>query len=298
MDRGVRENMDKEIAHYEERIIAFVDILGAKDLIKNDPSNILDLICHLSTYGAEGGLMQAYPKTLFASKSNHRENWLKFDVATFSDSIAISFPLLTSDNKSNLENLRALCIGLTLVYVEAFSKKILLRGSITKGSLYHKWNTIIGEALVNAYEMEQKIAFYPRIILSKEIEEFIEVHNIPSQEEVIFHDGEKLTTGKIDYKVRLPTNISADDGFSYLNWLHWFTLQEKITGEIDGIPSIDLEVNLKAIESIKNLIEKQLRSLQAEPAVLIKWQWIACYFNDEMLKQKLPKYLISVREIT
>ena len=47
---------------------------------------------------------------------------------------------------------------------------ILIRESITKGKMFISDNVIIGQALVDAYVLENTTAIYPRIICSDNID--------------------------------------------------------------------------------------------------------------------------------
>ena len=171
--------MKKEKYAYEERVIAFLDILGVKELLKDDQnrSKIFEAVDILSDYQVD-------------KQAN-------FESTFFSDSIVISFPLSKND-KNNLENLRRLVYDVTLkLCARLFLRGILLRGSITSGKLYHKGNIIIGQALVDAYEMESKIAFYPRIILSHKIENLVNMNDVPSTNDVIIATPNGIGTTKI-----------------------------------------------------------------------------------------------------
>lgn len=124
--------------------------------------------------------------------------------------------------------------------------------------------------------------------MSKEIEAFIKEHNIPS---------EKTPWGDLE-GIRFPIYTSDDDGFSYLNWLHWLTEREVIK-ETGGPPIFEgLKPDLHWINWIKDVIRKQLTSLQEKPEVLIKWLWMANYFNRQMLKQGLPEHQIDIGSIS
>src|SRR5271156_3287745 len=48
---------------------------------------------------------------------------------------------------------------------EFLQKGFPCRGAITSGSLFHHERYIVGPALVRAYQIEQSVAIYPRIIL-------------------------------------------------------------------------------------------------------------------------------------
>lgn len=132
---------------YTIRTIAFIDILGFKDLvISQKAQKIADIIDELHRYA------------LLEAEEANFEYISTLEVAYFSDSIVLS-----CDNNldygfiQNIMNLQ----------IELMRKGIFIRGCITKGELYHKDNYIFGPAIIEAYEEEAKLAKYPRIILGK-----------------------------------------------------------------------------------------------------------------------------------
>src|SRR5438105_1445070 len=46
---------------------------------------------------------------------------------------------------------------------------MLVRGGVTIGKLYHSGGVVFGEALVDAYRLESRVAIYPRIAVSSRI---------------------------------------------------------------------------------------------------------------------------------
>jgi hypothetical protein len=58
---------------------------------------------------------------------------------------------------------------------------MLCRGAITVGSLFHQDPLVIGPAFLEAYRLEQNVAFYPRIILSDAAMKLWKMEFCPSQ---------------------------------------------------------------------------------------------------------------------
>lgn len=82
----------------------------------------------------------------------------------FSDSIVVSIKV---EDKEINEAFSTLITNLSLIGVKLLSEGVLLRGGITIGNLLHHDNGIVmGQALIDAYELERKYSKYPRIILS------------------------------------------------------------------------------------------------------------------------------------
>jgi hypothetical protein len=153
---------------YEDRAVAFLDILGWRDLIDRS----------MGDTGVLSGMGSAltYLK-LISELPRPVEDWLRskseaagqpFDpadgrlqFAQFSDSIIISgtasmfLPLI----------FQVWGINRTLF----FHNGLLLRGAITTGLMYHKGSVAFGPALTAAYDLEHKSATYPRVILDPKL---------------------------------------------------------------------------------------------------------------------------------
>ena len=120
---------------YEERIIAFVDILGFKNIInKNSAEEIKNMLL--------------IPKTYFLDQTT--EKYTDIQISMFSDSIIISF-LYTKEHAVYNLLLDLVNILIKFVYVG-----VICRGSIVKGLVYHNREFLFGPAFVEAYELEKK----------------------------------------------------------------------------------------------------------------------------------------------
>lgn len=139
----------KYTTNYEERIVAFVDILGFSDMISRSENNV-----------------EIYEKINQALKTiqnvkKHSEN-TSAKITTFSDNIVISYP---ADGK---DSLYYILIDLIHLQLELLQLGVLVRGGIAKGKVRHTKEMVFGPAMVAAYELESKYAVYPRIIVEKE----------------------------------------------------------------------------------------------------------------------------------
>ena len=92
-----------------------------------------------------------------------------------SDSICI---YIKDDIEFALPILLGLCLNFQLRML-SFPTPVLVRGSIAHGELYSDQRILFGPALVEAYQREEKLARYPRIIIPK--------HIIDDHEEDIIH---------------------------------------------------------------------------------------------------------------
>lgn len=138
----------------EERLLLYIDVLGTKKIIENNPEEINDNLF---------GLLE-----FLYLKSNRPISSNDLEITTFSDHLAMSIPLTKNPNIDN-HSLNRFIESAGYVQVEGLKNGLLLRGVIEKGMLYHKENFIVGEALVSAYKKESKRTKYPRVILSERI---------------------------------------------------------------------------------------------------------------------------------
>jgi hypothetical protein len=85
----------------------------------------------------------------------------------FSDSIVVSVKV----NDNNINALTSTLIAnLSYIGAKLMTEGILLRGGITVGKLIHLDNGIImGQALIEAYQLETNSAKFPRIVLSQKL---------------------------------------------------------------------------------------------------------------------------------
>lgn len=142
--------MESILGVYEHRTVAFIDILGFKDEVKNEEKarDILEALTQVKNIASE------YYTDEFHSK------WFNIELTAFSDCIAISCP--------EAETIAVLFAALKFSQL-LIKKGFLCRGSIAYGELHHKNGVIFGSSLVAAYLSETKQAIYPRIILDNEV---------------------------------------------------------------------------------------------------------------------------------
>jgi hypothetical protein len=148
---------------YEERFVAYIDILGFDDLIKQSVGPYRAITPAEIKEALKVPLPAGKDKIVFTqigdvSDSGHR-------MTAFSDCVAIT----TLPTEKGLFHLihHASVIGFNL-----FQKKLLCRGGITRGLVYHDDDMIFGPAMNEAVQMEERLAEQPRIILSTDVVTF------------------------------------------------------------------------------------------------------------------------------
>lgn len=212
---------------YETRIVAFVDILGFKEILKNTVDkagneNSQNVQIIISAYN--------HIKEILINDSEWQTEADKMtNISIFSDCIVISFPYdAPSQTFFILDKLSILTAQLLWKY------GILCRGGLALGKLIHTNEFLFGPALVEAYLLESKAAMYPRIIIDNsvliEVSKYSSVDNTPEKEikeiknYLLLKDSDGMYY--IDYfkKIRDEFNDSYMDYYHYLVEMRIFIL--------------------------------------------------------------------------
>jgi hypothetical protein len=163
------DNNDMNWGVYEDRLLAFFDILGFRKLIDttlNDAKKSVDILQVLA------GLDSAFERFRSGDLS----------LTLFSDTICISYRMPP--------NFASFCFGLSLVVTSLLSLGYLVRGSMVRGLLYHRGNVIFGPCLIRAYDLEQRVAIFPRIVIDPRLRtDFTDPLEVDLQPVYEDHDG-------------------------------------------------------------------------------------------------------------
>ncbi len=138
---------------YSDRYVAFVDILGFSDIVRNSETSPRQA--------------SALSKILERTASNRGETFRAqaaddFKAQAFSDCLVIS------ENATRGALVHLLQV-VTFHALDLMSNGILTRGGIAKGKLYHSDKIVLGPALLEAYRLESRVARYPRILIDQHI---------------------------------------------------------------------------------------------------------------------------------
>jgi hypothetical protein len=148
----------KSSAVYEERVVAFIDILGFRDIIKRSEKDqelaisirrILNYIKYLRDENRAG----KYPEC----------NVVGRQITIFSDSIIISYPT------SCISCLFDIIFDIVHIQQTMFNNRFPIRGGISLGCMHHQRDIAFGPAFIEAYDLETKCAFYPRIVITEDV---------------------------------------------------------------------------------------------------------------------------------
>lgn len=167
---------------YEDRIVAFIDILGFRSIVQKSSKHHNSERYHIPQYREEG-----LDKAIFEALDTKQHAWeaafynelklkvetapkLNLKITSFSDCIALSCP-------PNEIDFCYLVFCINFIARHMHKNGFMLRGGICEGELHHSETEIddknnkiagriFGPAFIQAYDLECKKATHSRIILS------------------------------------------------------------------------------------------------------------------------------------
>jgi len=158
--------------NYTDRIIAFIDILGFKQIIddlEKDRTKIGTIYEQLLFLKEMENIQNWNLELIEIEEDAQRKDIRRFDISKnvvctcFSDSIVVSVECIQENINEAFSTLVA---NLSKIGAKLLIEGILIRGAISIGKLFHtKDGIIMGKALIDSCHLEKK-AKYPRIILS------------------------------------------------------------------------------------------------------------------------------------
>lgn len=239
--------MDKK---YEKYYVAFVDVLGFKELLDSNAA------CE-EIYA----VFESLQKNAHTGLSIDGKKVSAFDEVKYylmSDSIIL---YVKSKIKDSFLALVATCLKLQQRLI-AREHPILLRGGIAQGELYVDQNIIFGKGLSAAYQLETNISVTPRIVFNKDL----------------------LAKGKVDsdllggtYWDGTITRIDSDE----LCYVHYFALA--FMGNIKDAPKFFDKV-LDLCQSYLDTTYN--KSLREKYLWLKKYALAECRLQKELLKSQ------------
>lgn len=138
---------------YKERYLCYIDILGFSNAILSPDSSLF--IRSIGFFKSAIDILQKIPE---------RDDLLLYDLHTtqFSDCVAFSC-------NCNIASLYIFFNRISNLQQELLKGGLPSRGAVVKGNLLHDKKYIFGPALIEAVDLEEKYAKYPRVILSYDI---------------------------------------------------------------------------------------------------------------------------------
>ena len=167
--------MSENISGYEERLVAFVDILGWTHATSRLPA--LSLLQTLQPILDRGNFHNQHYRQSLVDRYGGQVNpmMLKVQFAFFSDCFIISMPM-------NFHG--RIYSAVSELILPLLNEGFVLRGGVVAGNIYHKDNIVFGPALIRAYEIEQNEAKFARILIDKSALEAIR----PNEDDAVMLD--------------------------------------------------------------------------------------------------------------
>jgi hypothetical protein len=246
-------------------VVAFIDILGFKDIVKaNDKSKNDDIIFELQL-----ALEQAFKKSITTNKHWVDNELLKEKLKhkQFSDNIYISFDF--KDDYSDYELAVYMVTTIAAHYQRIMlTKGFYVRGGIATGTVYFDEYMIFSNALIKAYEIESKIAKYPRIIIDDGV---IKKLNKISKQNII--------------RIQCPKLIVKD--WASISFLNPFKLMESIQKMLTMNPEILPELEKIILNNPKIL--QDYSKLEPDVADNELTELVRVSISDKLKKHKKDK---------
>lgn len=175
---------------YENRAVLFLDILGFSDLVQSGKEHRL-----------LGALQHVQGRALEVQKQG------KMNFTAFSDCVVVSAPF-----EDGLGALRIIRYAKFLA-LDLLARRLLTRGAVVMGQLYHEGDIVLGPALIDAYRLESKKALYPRILVTNNLREslarWLQIHH-SSREEYFRQDLDgSFHVDLFEETPNLPESIGA-----------------------------------------------------------------------------------------
>lgn len=299
---------------FSEHYVAYFDVLGYKEAFKKSEDVSLKLA---ESIESSVKLIRDFVSTVNDSPGDEPEKYAKIKYKVFSDNILICY-----ENTNGLGTLFALMFFLRLtafiqrVLFDAF--KLIVRGGVTKGSLYLSDDFVAGKALIDAVELEAN-AVYPRLVVDERVlndlhhknQNFlIENYCRVSCSDLLVRDVDQKTI--LNYIVDFdPWIVFPKDSLSSERMESFDEVMAAVKENRLGQPRFDAKClgNIyKTLERHKEFVEKNIEAFSVslkdsvEDAkrlkILKKYLWMASFHNklcDEMYG--MPELKIVVQSV-
>lgn len=240
---------------YERSLILYIDLLGVKDAIGRADNTILRQYIDAFTANIPSVFDEDTEKWVqdeevrFARAHQASPSPARRHLRVFSDNLVISAPCGPFDEPV-LGQLLSDAIKLQMKFaMHGFA----IRGGIDVGDCYADPNIVIGPALISAYELENRHAIVPRIILSSAVERMLMTHY------QYYGFGRHAPAFQ---QVRVDS-----DGRFFVNYLLY------------GFSHTDIADQLRDWTHHKEFILQGLKANEGNPSVRSKYSWMADYHN-------------------
>ena len=208
---------------YETRITLFLDFLGFREHVARTTTDS-EFLQRLVRAMDRIGKLAAEDKEFHESQR----------VTQFSDSVVVSYRIDEESAVFWLLNQIAFCV------IDLVERGFLVRGALTVGELLHTSKYLVGPAMVEAYELESKVAKFPRVLVDEKI---LAVARSARQE----HHGADEEEEYVRAFLR-----NDEDGFLFLDYVSWNAVVAVIGGDENLYPDYLAQVGNLVREGLRN----------------------------------------------
>lgn len=244
------------IDNYKESYVAFLDVLGFKNMVMKKKNQ------KLTTYFQEVNKVIKDLKNIEPKKN--------IGYIVISDSI-----ILTLEKDNNITRnkfiLRQLCIAVRRIQKKLALNNIWLRGAISSGKTYFDQdnNQIVGPAYINAYQLEEELAIYPRVILDNRI---INDLNFDSSDEFI---------KEINYeKSENESNVALYD-WNKNEFITNHSIEQDVLFFIDYLYDV-----INSNEEFRKIYNNIKENLYSSTKISKKYRWVTNYLYTIALRSE------------
>lgn len=222
---------------------AFLDVLGFSARIRESYKNETAANKLLQEFHA------IFDKRIDRIRSEVDESLLYFK--SFSDNVLLAHPCFSEDMESEF--------GFILWSISEYQfamalQGFFIRGGLSVGPLFVDDNSVYGAALIDAYELESKVAVNPIVVLCDNTMKLVDQH-------LTYYHGE--------WAPQVRHVLVNADGRYFINYL-----DECVIETDDG-----LELHTKSLEIHRTQIEQALERYAKQPSVFAKFSWLSAYHN-------------------
>ena len=217
---------------YRNKIVAFIDVLGFKEAILEDAPDVRRIIARMD---------EAFNWSINQIPLEEGQ-W--FSIKLFSDCICFSCD-------PTPQNLAKLLLEVSNWHKVFLAYQRFLRGAITFGEHFESERIIFSKAMLEAYNLEQKEAKYPRVLVDDSVL-------------AILSDADEKDRRKIEGFIKPDS-----DGKNFVDYLHYIVAEE-----------LSPHDKRDFFLSHRNAVNVQVRKNAACKSILEKYRWVAQYHNE------------------
>lgn len=253
---------------YRETVITYIDVLGFKQIVEQrGPADIDALLRAFQGHASPFFLAEAYDLSYVA----------------FSDLVVRLSPLRDPSSLEELsDRLTTEMSDIAAAQTLLCQRGIVIRGAITSGKILSHSGRLFGPGLIRAYDLETRVARYPRVILDSSLVDRLGLSPWLDDPAADGEDFEHHVLEPCQYCVR------DSDGEVFVDYLgSMCSLGDDSTAEAIAEEGILLEKHRRTIQDGLSSQNERIRE---------KYEWLLSYHN-RVVRQGLPNEDVDERSV-